>query len=209
MNKELNQAIIEVLTSRKKSDCKKACSIVEKAGYNICKEQIKHYGDALVIYANGDERKHIYMTIKDVWEEIRDRLYGDGWIREFTLHVESRTTYSEKNIICDMTKIDFANILDTPVNTAFYRKQNLLSPTAFKRRNDIEFAKHTAGFYDKYIERVKNDLEELTNDYHKRYHEKVNELCGYYQNKSDAMCEAIRVYEQYGIKTHSMYGENA
>lgn len=100
----INEAIFKVLTTKYKKDAQDAFKLVEEAGYRCYKE-----GGRFEVY-NPDTDRRIYVT----------KPYRGTYIIVHTGMYMRQTTRFKRE--ADMKVMDFANCLEKPVNTEFYRE---------------------------------------------------------------------------------------
>ena len=147
---ELNEAILNVITTMRKKDMKAgAFETVKKAGYTVTYRG----GGAFWEVENPKTYKSVYFTPSKSY-------YHNDKIRFSSGHdVKAENA----------NKIDFANYLDTPINSAYYRRCEY-EPTKIKIER-IRSARWYIKYHSEGIEKTKKELASKLKDleYHAKF----------------------------------------
>ena len=144
--KELNEAIIKVLTTQFKKDAKEAHALVESYGYTISKV------DGHFIIKNPLTRRYVYIT------EARSYLYA------YDIHINTNDKRVKRSE--ELNNFDYVNFLEKPLNTAWYKTQygeNEYHPTR-EKWNRLSSAKWYLEYRTKDIDKIKKQIESLQKD---------------------------------------------
>lgn len=139
---ELNYAMFLVMSNQYKKDCKEAHEMVEKAGFEIHKNNGHFY------IRNRNTRRELFLT--DRWD------YEERGI-VFYVHYNYNL-----NAVKYKGKFDFVNCLNTPIRSQedsfdYYK-------TAYGKYDRLKNLKWSVEWDKKNIEKIKNQIVSLQND---------------------------------------------
>lgn len=135
----LNNAIHTVLTAKFKKDAREAFAAVEDAGYTIEKR------DGAFWVSNAETRRYVY---------VRENRYGPGCTVNANNLYKRFTTYGAEKVI------DYVNLLNKPINMAWYNANNKYAPTKMKYRLLVISRDHVK-YADNEVARIQKKIAEL------------------------------------------------
>ena len=173
---EMNKAILKVLTSKYKKDCKEEYKMIEEAGYEVCK------WDGVFHITNRKLNKVISLYYCDYVYYVggykpENRRYG---YYAFEHSTQKRTRINDLE---EVAKIDFVNCLNTPINTEYYKAldyERSFGPWSYASKlRQLREAKRSLRYETERVEKLKKEMEELQKTLEKAIVDREKEIAKY------------------------------